>query len=75
MVAGQVTIERPEEMVVTLAPYRCNSAWCIIDDIILPALIMRSEIEKIQVQQCLPSENILENLVEKIQLVICDVWN
>ena len=27
MVAGQVTIERPEEMVVTFAPYRCNSAW------------------------------------------------
>ena len=27
MLAGQVTMERPEEMVVTLAPYRCNSAW------------------------------------------------
>ena len=27
MLAGQVTIERPEEMVVTFAPYRCNRAW------------------------------------------------
>ena len=27
MLAGQVTMERPEEMVVTLAPYRCSSAW------------------------------------------------
>ena len=27
MLAGQVTMERPEEMVVTLAPYKCSSAW------------------------------------------------
>ena len=27
MLAGQVTMERPEEMVVTLAPYRCSKAW------------------------------------------------
>ena len=25
-VAGQVTMESPEEMVVTFAPYKCNSA-------------------------------------------------
>ena len=35
MVAGQVTIERPEEMVVTFAPYRCNSAWHIKHRILL----------------------------------------
>ena len=41
MVAGQVTMERPEEMVVTFAPYRCNSACRINLRILSFLLIMR----------------------------------